>query len=197
MPQPARFGPAHLDACYNPPLILEVVMRALLRWTLVVLAVSSAVPSLAGKIGFLDAERAVASVGEGKQQLKALEEWALPRRERLQEMQTNLVNLNNQLTTQRSVATAEVVKQLEEQVLGARRELEDAGRAFNRDLEVKQNEFLEDVATKIGTVATDYGRANDFDAIFMLQTQPLVYVRDSADVTDIVIRLYNERFPVN
>ena len=172
-------------------------MRALLRWTLVVLAVSSAVPAMAGKVGFLDAERAVASVGEGKQQIKALEEWAQPRRERLQEMQTNLVNLNNQLTTQRSVATAEAVQQLEEQALQARRELEDAGRAFNRDLEVKQNEFLEDVATKIGTVATDYGRANDFDAIFMLQTQPLVYVRDSADVTDTVIRLYDERFPVN
>ncbi len=172
-------------------------MRAFLRWTLVVVVISAAVPALAGKIGFLDAERAVASVGEGKQQLKVLEDWARPRRERLQEMQTNLVNLNNQLSTQRSVASAESIKQLEEQVLKARRELEDAGRAFNRDLDGKQNEFLEDVATKIGTVASDYGRANDFDAIFMLQTQPLVYVRDSADVTDTIIRLYDERFPVN
>jgi Skp family chaperone for outer membrane proteins len=162
-----------------------------------VLAISAAVPALAGKVGFLDAERAVASVGEGKRQLKALEEWAQPRRERLQEMRTSLVNLNNQLTTQRSVASAETVKQLEGQLLRAQREFEDAGRNFNRDLDAKQNEFLEDVATKIGTVASDYGRANDFDAIFMLNAQPLVYVRDSADVTDTVIRLYNERFPVN
>ena len=172
-------------------------MRAFLRWTLVVVAISVAVPALAGKIGFLDAERAVTSVGEGKRQLKVLEDWARPRRERLQEMQTNLLNLNNQLTTQRSVASAESVKQLEEQALNARREFEDAARAFNRDLDAKQNEYLEDVATKIGTVASDYGRANDFDAIFMLQTQPLVYVRDSADLTATVIRLYDERFPVN
>ena len=172
-------------------------MRTFLRWALSVLAISAAVPALAGKVGFLDAERAVASVGEGKRQLKALEEWAQPRRERLQEMRTNLVNLNNQLTTQRSVTSAETVKQLEEQLLRARREFEDAGRSFNRDLETKQNEFLEDVATKIGTVASDYGRANDFDAIFMLNAQPLVYVRDSLDVTDTVIRLYDERFPVN
>ena len=54
-----------------------------------------------------------------------------------------------------------------------------------------------DAATKIGTVASDYGKANDFDAIFMLNTQPLVYVRDAADVTDTVIRLYDERFPLN
>ncbi len=172
-------------------------MRAFLRWALVVLVILAAVPALAGKVGFLDAERAVASVGEGKRQLKALEEWAQPRQERLQEMRTNLVNLNNQLTTQRSVASAETVKQLEEQLLRARRELEDAGRNFNRDLDAKQNEFLEDVATKIGTVASDYGEANDFDAIFMLNAQPLVYLRDSADVTDTVIRLYDERFPVN
>ena len=172
-------------------------MRAFLRWALVVLVILAAVPALAGKVGFLDAERAVASVGEGKRQLKALEEWAQPRQERLQEMRTNLVNLNNQLTTQRSVASAETVKQLEEQLLRARREFEDAGRNFNRDLESKQNEFLEDVATKIGTVASDYGEANDFDAIFMLNAQPLVYIRDSVDVTDTVIRLYDERFPVN
>ncbi len=171
-------------------------MRAFLRWALVVLVILAAVPALAGKVGFLDAERAVASVGEGKRQLKALEEWAQPRQERLQEMRTNLVNLNNQLTTQRSVASAETVKQLEEQLLRARREFEDAGRSFNRNLESKQNEFLEDVATKIGTVASDYGEANDFDAIFMLNAQPLVYIRDSADVTDTVIRLYDERFPV-
>ena len=172
-------------------------MRAFVRWTLVVLTISAAVPALAGKIGFLDAERALASVGEGKRQLKVLEEWAGPRRERLQEMRANVVNLNDQLTTQRSVASAENVKQLEEQLLQARREFEDAGRAFNRDLDAKQNEILEDVATKIGTVASDYGRANDFDAIFMLKAQPLVYVRDSADVTDTVIRLYDDRFPVN
>jgi len=119
-------------------------MRAFLRWALVVLVILAAVPALAGKVGFLDAERAVASVGEGKRQLKALEEWAQPRQERLQEMRTNLVNLNNQL----------------EQLLRARRELEDAGRNFNRDLESKQNEFLEDVATKIGTVASDYGEGH-------------------------------------
>jgi len=172
-------------------------MRAFVRWTLVVLTISAAVPALAGKIGFLDAERALASVGEGKRQLKVLEEWAGPRRERLQEMRANVVNLNDQLTTQRSVASAENVKQLEEQLLQARREFEDAGRAFNRDLDAKQNEILEDVATKIGTVASDYGRANDFDAIFMLKAQPLVYVRDSADVTDTVIRLYDDRFPVD
>lgn len=172
-------------------------MKVSLRCVVVVLVMLSTFPAVAGKVGFLDAERAVTSVQEGKRQLQALDEWARPRRERLAQMQANLIELDKQLTVQRSVASAEVIKELESSFLQARREFEDGSRSFNRDLEVKQNEFLEDVATKIGTVASDYGRANDFDAIFMLNVQPLVYIRDTADVTDTVIRLYDERFPLN
>ena len=58
-------------------------MKASLRWIVVVLATLSAVPATAGKVGFLDAERAVTSVQEGKRQLQALDGWARPQRERL------------------------------------------------------------------------------------------------------------------
>jgi Skp family chaperone for outer membrane proteins len=108
--------------------------------------------AVAGKIGFVDAERAVSSVKEGQEDLQ-------------------------------------------NQELQARRAFEDARRKFERDVDDKQNEFLGDVAVKVGTVASDYGRDNDYDAIFVLKAQPLVYVRESADLTDIVIELYDERFP--
>ena len=45
-------------------------------------------------------------------------------------------------------------------------------------------------------MASDYAEANGFDAIFMLESQPLVYIVDSAVITDAVIRLYDERFPI-
>ena len=64
------------------------------------------------------------------------------------------------------------------------------------DLQVcVDTEFLSDVAVKVGTVASDYGRDNDYDAIFVLKAQPLVYVRESADLTDTIIKLYDQRFP--
>jgi Skp family chaperone for outer membrane proteins len=176
---------------------LEVAMRAFLRSTLVLVAVFSAVPAVAGKIGFLDAERAVVTVGEGKAKLQELEEWATPRRARLEQMQTDAVQLRDQLAAQRNVASQEVVEKLERDLLQAGRNLEDSSRNFNRDLDAKQNELLGEVALKIGTVASDYGKANDFDAIFMLKAQPLAYYSEASDVTDIVIRLYNERFPAD
>jgi len=170
-----------------------------MRWTVTVLVVFTcllvASPVVAGKIGFVDAERAVATVREGQAKLRELEAWAEPERERIVELQNRLAEIQQRLAQQRSVASEEILAELQQEELQARRGLEDAGRRFERELERKQNEFLSDVAVKVGTVASDYGRANDYDAIFVLKAQPLVYVSESANLTEIVIRRYNERFP--
>lgn len=175
----------------------EVFMRRLSFWVVLLMVVLTAAPAMAGKIGFLDAEKAVSTVKQGQAQFKLLEEWATPRRQEVERLRARAVELTNQLASQRSVASAETLAQLERQVLEARRAFEDAGRSFNRDLDAKQNELLGDVALRIGTVASEYGTANDFDAIFMLKAQPLAYVSDAADVTDTVIRLFDEKYPAN
>jgi Skp family chaperone for outer membrane proteins len=53
------------------------------------------------------------------------------------------------------------------------------------------------VATQIGAIASEYAAANGFDAVFVLNAQPLVYVADSVNITDAVIKLYDERYPIN
>ena len=155
------------------------------------------VPAMAGSIGFVDAERAVASVKEGQAKLAEFEAWAEPQRQRVEALLKTLNDLRQQINQQSAVAAEEALQQLREQELAARREYEDARRDFQRQVETKQNEFLADVAVKVGTVASEYGKANGFDAIFVLNAQPLVYVSESADLTDTVIRLYDERFPVS
>jgi Skp family chaperone for outer membrane proteins len=161
------------------------------------MVVLTAVPAMAGRIGFLDAEKAVSMVKQGQAQFRLLEAWATPRQQEVNRLRDRAVELTNQLASQRNVASAEVVAQLERQVLDARRAFEDAGRNYERDLDAKQNELLGEVALRIGQVASEYGRANDFDAIFMLKAQPLAYISEAADVTDTVIRLYDEKYPVN
>ena len=155
-----------------------------------------AVPALAGSIGFLDAERAVATVKEGQAKLSEFEAWAEPERQRVEAMRTKMNGLRQQINQQGAVTAEEALQELREQELDARREYEDAARSFQRQLEIKQNEFLGDVAVKVGTVASEYGEANGFDAIFVLNAQPLVYVAESVDITDTIIKLYDERFPV-
>ncbi len=152
-------------------------------------------PIVAGNIGFVDAERAVASVKEGQAKLREFEAWAEPERQRVTALQTKMNDLRQQINQQSAVTADEALEELRERELSARREFDDARRDFQRQLEAKQNEFLGDVAVKVGTIASEYGKANGFDAIFVLNAQPLVYVAESADLTDTIIKLYDERFP--
>jgi len=154
-----------------------------------------AVPGVAGKIGFVDAERAVATVKEGRAKIKELEAWADPQRTRVEALADRVNELREKINQQRTVASPDALQDLQNQEVQARRSYEDGRRNFERDLESKQNEFLADVAVKVGTVASDYGEANDYDAIFVLNAQPLVYVRKTTDLTDTVIKLYDQRFP--
>ena len=170
-------------------------MKARHLWLFPVLAFLLTGTAAAGKIGFVDAERAVATVEEGKVQIGQLEDWATPERAKVERLAQRVNELREQIDAQRRVATPEILGQLEQDELRARRAFDDARREFERQLEQKQNEFLSDVAVKVGRVASDYAKANDFDAVFVLTAQPLVYISESADLTDTVIRLYNERFP--
>lgn len=171
-------------------------MQIIVRWILLLSAVFSAIPAAAGNIAFLNTERAIKTVKEGQRQYQALDAWSNQRADEIDAMQNRVTELTQRLNTQRTVASTDVVSQLEKDLLQAQRDLEDAGRILQRDFEAKQMELLSRVATRVRDVAGEYAEANGFDAIFMLESQPLVYIAESAVITDAVIRLYDERFPI-
>lgn len=167
------------------------------RLILGAMVILTAASSAAGQIGFLDAERAVLSVQEGKSQLKALEEWATPRRAQLEQMQSQVAALNQRLAAQRGIASPDELAQLEREQVQAQRELEDQARAFNRDLPARRDKMLGELSAKVTAVAAEYAQANGLDAIFLLGAHAVGYYAKSLDVTDGIIRLYDERFPVS
>jgi len=172
-------------------------MRVFVRWILTLVVAFTAIPVVAGNIGFLDTERAIKTVKEGQRQLQLLDEWSTRKSDEVEKLQSRVAELTQQLNAQRTIASADAIRQLEDQLLVAQRSFEDAGRALQRDFEAKQRELLALVATRVRDVAGEYASSNGFDAIFMLESQPLVYIANSAVITDAVIKLYDERFPID
>ncbi len=171
-------------------------MTKKIRWILVAALVSAvATPALAGKIGFVEVERAMVSVKEGRALLVELEAWAKPRQEELDKLRDRVLELQQQIAQQRTVATADALRRLEEDEIEARRRHEDRVRVLNRDLEARQTQLLKEVATKLNSVVTDYAKANDFDSVFIFKSSMLIYLSETVDLTDTIIKLYDERFP--
>lgn len=167
---------------------------AVLVFLVVLLA---ALPATAGKIGFVNAELAISQVEEGKAEFEKLQAWQNPKQANLDRLRNRVMALREQLVEAQSSATPEELSSVERNELEARRAFEDARLDYERDLEGMKNEFLSVIATKIGAVGTEYAKANDFDAVFLLTAQPMVYVSETADITDEVVEAYNKRYPVS
>lgn len=172
-------------------------MQIIARRILFAIAILAAVPAAAGQIGFLDSERAIKTVKEGQRQMQILDDWSNRRADEVEALRDRANEIARQINVQRAVSPAETVLQLESELLQAQRALEDAGRALKRDFEAKQKELLDQVVTRMRELTREYAAANGFDAVFMFETTPLVYVSDSVIITDAVIQLYDERYPID
>ena len=158
----------------------------------------AAIPATAGKIGFVDAEEAVAQVGESKAKLAQLQAWQKPYHARLDRLRDQVLALGDQLAAaQRDKQSPEAVSEIERKQVEVMREFEDARREYERELDAKKDAILGEIASKIGKIGAEYAKANDFDAVFLLKGQPMMYVAPSVNLTDKVIEIYNQRFPVS
>lgn len=172
-------------------------MQIMVRRVLFLIVLFAAFPAMAGKIGFLDTERAIGTTKEGQRQMQALDAWANERADEIERLRERPAEIARQIDAQRSVASDEVIQRLEQELLQAQRDLEDATRKLQRDFEAKQKEMFAEVATRVRNLAGEYAKANGFDAILMFETTPLVYVDDAVIITDAIVRLYDQQYPVN
>lgn len=164
---------------------------------IILVSLLTAIPATAGKIGFVDAERAVDQVEEGKKKFEELRAWQEPVQAKLDVLRDRVMVLREQLSRAQESATPEAKQAIERNELEARRAFEDARRDYERELAERTDEFLADIAAKIGAVGADYGKANGYEAVFLLTAQPMIYVAESANITDLVVEMYNERYPVS
>ena len=164
---------------------------------IILILLLAALPATAGKIGFVDAERAVAQVEEGKAGLANLQAWQAPYQARLDRLRDQVLSLRDQLNAQEGTATPEAIAEIEKNQIDTMRQFEDARREYERQLEEKKTEVLAVITSKIGAIASEYAKANDYDAVFVLGAQPVIYVAESANLTDKVIEIFNQRYPVS
>lgn len=147
------------------------------------------------RIGFVDVERAIVAIEEGKAKLGELEAWARPRQEELQKLGKELNDLQNELVSKRGVASSEALEQLQQRLVARQRQFEDRQRIAKRDFEERQDVMLSELGAKMQQVIQSHAEKSGFAAVFLLKPNDVAYLAPSADLTEIVVKLYNEKFP--
>ncbi len=147
------------------------------------------------KIGFVDVQRALLTIEEGKAKRKELQDWASPRQQELQRLDQEIQALQQELASKQPSASFDQLSDLNRRLTAKKREFEDKQRQYSRELEEKQNEALRALGQKLEQLLQEYADAQKYTAIFILQPEQVAYVANFADITDTLIKLYNEKYP--
>jgi len=147
------------------------------------------------KLAFVDVQRAILSIDEGKARLQVLQDWAKPLQDELVALNKEITALQTELAAKQAVANEATLAELNRKLVDKQRAFEDKQRKSKREFEERQEVILKDLGNKLNEVITRYADTNRFTAVFILKPNDLIYLANSADITETVVKLYNERFP--
>jgi outer membrane protein len=151
-----------------------------------------------GKVGVVDVRQAIVATAEGKQASAELQSQFSAR-------QLELEDLNKKITEIRQRLSVGVDKLSQDEAARLQRQ----GEVLTRQLQRKQDEYQEDVnaaqadvVDRIGRKMIDvldrYSRENGYVIVFdsSAQNSPVLYKSTQIDITQDIIRLYDQAYPV-
>ncbi len=157
----------------------------------------AAAPTLT-KVGVINVQVAITSTSEGKQAAAELQSQFAPRQSELDGLRRQIEDIQTRLRTGSSTLSDDEKARLS-------REGDQLSRQFQRKQQDSQDDFNEaqrEVVDRIGRKMIDvldkYSKENGYGVIFdtSAQNTPVVYAANQIDVTQEIIRLYDQNYPV-
>jgi len=150
------------------------------------------------KVGVINVQVAITSTSEGKQAAAELQSQFAPRQSDLDGLRRQIEDVQTRLRTGASTLSDDEKARLS-------REGDQLSRQFQRKQQDSQDDFNEaqrEVVDRIGRKMIDvldkYSKENGYGVIFdtSAQNTPVVYAANQIDVTQEIIRLYDQNYPV-
>ncbi len=185
---------------YDRWLILLGALAALLMVPAVhVHAQGSLAPAAgAGKSGVLNVRQAIVSTAEGKQASAELQSKFAAKQNELENLRKQIDDTQNRLRTCGEKCSEEERGRLQRQGEGLARQLQRKQDDFQEELNTAQGEVIDHIGRKMLDVLDRYARENGYSMVFdtSAQNTPVIYASNQVDVTQDIIRLYDQAYPV-
>jgi outer membrane protein len=149
-----------------------------------------------GKVGFADIRAVIGSTAEGKQAAAELQSQFSPRQSELENLQKSIEDLQNRLNAGQRTMSDEERARLQRQGERLASQLKRKQEEFQEDANAAQQDMVDRVGRKVVEVVNRFARENGFTLILDAQTACGIYCQPQLDVTQDIIRLYDQANPV-
>lgn len=144
------------------------------------------------KIGFVDLQRALNECEGGKEAreefLKAMERKQATLRKEKEQLDRKREEFDKKAMLLREKERRSMEQELEDQGLAFKRKYED----YQKDLKRMDNDYTGSILADLEGIIGQVGAEGGYTAIFEVQSSGMVYGEPTADLTDAIIRKYND-----
>jgi outer membrane protein len=150
------------------------------------------------KIAVMNVRNAIVATAEGKQAQAQLQSQFAPKQNELQSVQKQIEDLQRKMTDgARTLSDDEKAKLQREGEMLSRR-LQRGNDDLNEELNAAQGEVVDSIGRKMLEVLDRYSRENGYTVVLDTSAQgsPVVYGSSSSDITQEIVRLYDQAYPV-
>ena len=161
-------------------------------------AAPAAAAPAAAKVGVLNVQAAIASTAEGKQASAELQSQFAARQTELETLNKQINDLRQRLQAGQNTLSQEEQARLTRQGEGLAKQAQRKQDEYNEDVQAALGDVRERIGRKMLDVLDRYARENGYSAIFdtSSQAQVIIYASNQADVTQDIIRLFDQAYPV-
>ena len=180
------------------------------RWTLILALIllpaagalaqtgGGAAPSAQMKVGTLNVRQAIVTTAEGKQASAQLQSQFASQQNDLQNMQKQIQDLQNRVTNSHGTLSDDEQARLQRQGELMTRQFQRKQDDLNEAVNAAQSDVIDNIGRKMLDVLDRYARENGYTVVFDTSAQgsPVVYGSSQIDITQEIVRLYDQAYPV-
>ncbi|HUS06610.1 MAG TPA: OmpH family outer membrane protein [Bryobacteraceae bacterium] len=171
--------------------------RVILLCALAVSVASFASAQPPAKVGIIHIQNALLGTKDGQKALAELEAKSLPKKKELEQEQSGIAALRDQLSKSSNAGSEDAKNRL-------MRDIDTKTKAFNRkvedaqaDLDQEQGKVLNEIGGRMMAVLDKYAKDNGYALVLDVSSQqtPVLFAANGIDITQDIVALYDKNAP--
>lgn len=148
------------------------------------------------KIVFVNPQVVLYGTQEGKRELKKVQGFANQKQTELNARRKELEDLKQQFSTQRASLNVAAQNEMAQKIQDKETELKRFQEDTQNELDRRQRESLGKLSSKLTKIINDYAQQHKYAAILLRDAQLEAYVDPSLDISQEIIKIYDQKYPV-
>jgi len=161
-------------------------------------APAAAGSSASGKVGVINIRQAIVTTGEGKVASAELQSQFASRQNEIENLNKQINDLQQRLQAGANKLSQEEEARLRQQGQRLTQRLDRMNTEYQEDVNAAQADVIDRIGRKMVDVLDRYARENGYSVVLdsSAQSTPILYASTQIDLTQDIIRLYDQAYPV-